>query len=122
MMAAATGFRQKLGSVDIVLDLGEGGLKDPHETVVLQHWRAMGKIFRSEKSPDWLERTWKVLWSRLEGPHSWKRGNFSACRLFFLLNVRQAVGRVWYEYAFLSCTKFLRTFFSLSAYLISLNL
>ena len=29
MMAAATGFRQKLGSVDIVLDLGEGGLKDP---------------------------------------------------------------------------------------------
>ena len=73
MMAAATGFRQKLGSVDIVLDLGEGGLKDPHETVVLQHWRAMGKILRSEKSPDWLERTWKVLWSRLEGPHSWKR-------------------------------------------------
>ena len=72
MMAAATGFRQKLGSVDIVLDLGEGGLKDPHETVVL-HWRAMGKIFRSEKSPDWLERTWKVLWSGLEGPHSWKR-------------------------------------------------
>ena len=43
VMAAATGFRQKLGSVDIVLDLGEGGLKDPHETVVLQHWRAMGK-------------------------------------------------------------------------------
>ena len=42
-----------------------------------------------------------------------ERRNFSACRLFFLLNVQQAVGRVWYEYAFLSCTNFLRTFFLL---------
>ena len=36
MMAAATGFRQKLGSVDIVLDLGEGGLKDHGENLPLE--------------------------------------------------------------------------------------
>ena len=37
-----------------------------------------------------------------------ERRNFSACRLFFLLNVRQAGGRVWYGHAFLVCTKFFK--------------
>ena len=50
------------------------------EPPTLQRWTR-----RSRRRTDW-------------GP---RRGwNFSACRLFFLLNVRQAGGRVWYEHAF----------------------
>ena len=73
MMAAAIGQRQKLGSVDVVLDLGEGNLRDPFETILIQHWRAVSKVIRDADNVDWLGRTWEVLWSRLNDKHRWKR-------------------------------------------------
>ena len=73
MQAANIAHLQKLGSVDVVLDLGEANIKDPAVEVIAQHWRTLSKILCKAEDVEWVERTWQLLWSRLGDAHRWKR-------------------------------------------------
>ena len=73
MQAANIAHLQKLGSVDVVLDLGEANIKDPTVEIIAQHWRALSKILLKAEDVGWVERTWQLLWSRLGDAHRWKR-------------------------------------------------
>ena len=71
--AASLAHLQTLGCVDIVLSLGEHGVKDPGVEIVAHHWRALSKVFRANGHVGWLTRTWEVWWSRLNDKHRRKR-------------------------------------------------
>ena len=60
---------RKLGSLEVVLDIGKAGIKDLVEGIILQHWTAVSKIIRSGRDLTWLRRTWSVQWSRIQGAH-----------------------------------------------------
>ena len=64
---------QKLGSVDIVLDLQESNIKDPAVEIVVQHWKTVSKVLAKGDDAQWICRTWQVLWSRLRDRDRWKR-------------------------------------------------
>ena len=53
---------QKLGSVDIVLDLQESNIKDPAVEIVVQHWKTVSKVLAKGDDAQWICRTWQVLW------------------------------------------------------------
>ncbi|CAE7753024.1 unnamed protein product, partial [Symbiodinium sp. KB8] len=60
--------RQKLGSVDVVFELGEGNCCDPLRTVIIQHWRTLHRL----DLPDKYLRLWKLTWSKLKkAPKRW---------------------------------------------------
>ena len=63
--AAQAGRRQQLGSVDVVLSLGEGNCCDPLRTVILQHWRTLHKLMFAHTMPEQYHRLWKVTWTKL---------------------------------------------------------
>ena len=66
--AAQAGRRQKLGSVDVVFELGEGNCCDPLRTVIIQHWRTLHRL----DLPDKYLRLWKLTWSKLKkAPKRW---------------------------------------------------
>ena len=72
--AAAGGhaFRQSLGSLDLVFDLGEFSLQDPAERVLLEHWVTFAAFIPSLSREVFL-KAWEVSWSRLHSsPHPWK--------------------------------------------------
>ena len=72
--AAAGGhaFRQSLGSLDLVFDLGEFSLQDPAERVLLEHWVTFAAFIPSLSREVFL-KAWEVSWSRLHAsPHPWK--------------------------------------------------
>ena len=63
--AAQAGRRHKLGSLDVVFGLKEGGCADPLETVLLQHWRTLHKLLFHKPMPDKFSRLWSVTWQKL---------------------------------------------------------
>ena len=72
--AAAGGhaFRQSLGSLDLVFDLGEFSLQDPAERVLLEHLVTFAAFIPSLSREVFL-KAWEVSWSRLHAsPHPWK--------------------------------------------------
>ena len=72
--AAAGGhaFRQSLGSLDLVFDLGEFSLQDPAERVLLEHWITFAAFIPSLSKEVFL-KSWEVSWTRLRAsPHPWK--------------------------------------------------
>ena len=72
--AAAGGhaFRQSLGSLDLVFDLGEFSLHDPAERVLLEHWITFTAFIPSLSSEVFL-KSWEISWARLSAsPHPWK--------------------------------------------------
>ena len=71
--AAAGGhaFRQALGSLDLVFDLGEFFLQDPAERVLLEHWITFA-VFIPSLSKEVFLKSWEVSWTRLRSsPHPW---------------------------------------------------
>ena len=63
--AAQAGRRHKLGSLDVVFGMKEGGCADPLETVLLQHWRTLHKLLFNKPMPDNFSRLWSVTWQKL---------------------------------------------------------
>ena len=71
--AAHIGGKPALGSVDITLDIGDDGVKDPGVAIIVQHWVSLAKIIQAADARDWIERTWALLWQQHKDKHAWKR-------------------------------------------------
>ena len=71
--AANMAHLQALGSVDIVLDLQEAGIKGPRDRDCVSALESVGEILRRAEDISWVQRTWRVLWNRLSDKHRWKR-------------------------------------------------
>ena len=73
-LAANVAHKHKLGSLEVVMRVGEAGVKDPALTVLQQHWKTLWKIFRNmQHCTAQLQHTWGALWSKLgSNPHKWK--------------------------------------------------
>ena len=73
-LAANVAHKHKLGSLEVVMRVGEAGVKDPALTVLLQHWKTLWKILRKmQHCTAQLQHTWGALWSKLgSNPHRWK--------------------------------------------------
>ena len=71
--AANIGGKLALGSVDITLDIGDDGVKDPGVAIIAQHWVSLAKIIQAADTRDWIERTWSILWQQHKDKHAWKR-------------------------------------------------
>ena len=73
-LAANVAHKHKLGSLEVVMRVGEAGVKDPALTVLQQHWKTLWRILRKmQHCTAQLQHTWGALWSKLgSNPHKWK--------------------------------------------------
>ena len=73
-LAANVAHKHKLGSLEVVMRIGEAGVKDPALTVLKQHWKTLWRIFSNMRHcTAQLQHTWGVLWGKLgSNPHKWK--------------------------------------------------
>ena len=101
--AAAGGhaFRQSLGSLDLVFDLGEFSLQDPAERVLLEHWITFAAFIPSLSKEVFL-KSWEVNWTRLRAsPHPWKAasGPMAALQCYLMDLTYEAKNFLRWQYA-----------------------
>ena len=101
--AAAGGhaFRQSLGSLDLVFDLGEFSLQDPAERVLLEHWITFAAFIPSLSKEVFL-KSWEVSWTRLRAsPHPWKAasGPMAALQRYLMDLTYEAKNFLHWQYA-----------------------
>ena len=73
-LAANVAHKHKLGSLEVLMRIGEAGVKDPALTVLKQHWKTLWRIFSNMRHcTAQLQHTWGILWGKLgSNPHKWK--------------------------------------------------